>query len=262
MVEQGFEYTPADPRGGNVQRFEVDINTNDEEWVKENGFGISTGFGGPGEGDRAPADDGDDPNAAYRESLSPEQQEAYDKALFGERANDDQPGLDSKSGGGGVIVGSVNGEDAIGGCFGEAIREGDPLQDTELADALDQLGQQIRNDERVVKANQEWSACMADGGFTYESRDAAIRDISSRFNEILGLEVPDGDRGGIVIVQAGDDPNATYDQEALEELRQEEIRIATASFECAKDTIAEVEPKVREEYEQQFLEDHPELAGQ
>ena len=66
MVEQGFEYTPADPRGGNVQRFEVDINTNDEEWVKENGFGISTGFGGPGEGDRAPADDGDDPNAAYR----------------------------------------------------------------------------------------------------------------------------------------------------------------------------------------------------
>ena len=136
------------------------------------------------------------------------------------------------------------------------------MQDTELADALDQLGQQSRNDERVVKANQEWSACMADGGFTYESRDAAIRDISSRFNEILGLEVPDGDRGGIVIVQAGDDPNATYDQEALEELRQEEIRIATASFECAKDTIAEVEPKVREEYEQQFLEDHPELAGQ
>jgi hypothetical protein len=262
MVEQGFEYTPADNR---AEFNTVEFDPDDEEWVKEHGFGISTGFGPGGGGFSVGAevtrDEGDDPNAAYRASLSPDQQAAYDKALYG-RAQD----IPSESGGDsaqpGVIIGSSGPGDEPQGCFGKAFaQEGGPFQNRELGDAIQDLDQRIKGDERIVDANRDWAACMSEQGYTYASRDDAIEDIASRFRAIIGVEEPSGDGNAVIVIRPGDDPSANYDQAALADLRAEELRTATASVTCGKDTIGKVEPKVRAEYEKQFIEDHPELVA-
>jgi hypothetical protein len=255
MVAQGFEYTPVDRRG-DIQIREV--NLEDEEWVRQNGFGITTNF--PPDRDQQPSEE-NDPNRAYRQSLSAEQQEAYDRALFGESRDVPGNGPVTSGASGGPGFSTFGGE---GGCLAQALEEsGADFGDSALDDALQELEEQIRNDARVIEANQEWAACMSDRGYTYASREEAIEDIASRFREIIGAETPGGDEdeGGIAIIIGGD-PNAEYDQEALAELREEEIAVALAAFECGKDSIDGVLREVREEYEAQFIDQHPELTAE
>ena len=75
---------------------------------------------------------------------------------------------------------------------------------------------------------------------------------------IAGVAVSEGD-GVTRFAIGGDD----IDQAALATLRDEEITIAVADWECQDDTgYMKVEDEVREEYQQRFLDEHPDLTSE
>lgn len=274
MVGQGFEYTPADTRdAGGPPRPDPDS----EDFVKEYGFGISTLFSS-----EIRFDPSDDPNSVYRNSLSDSQKKAYDLALYGQSFGD---GTFSSSGGGAVVAipigggpGSEGGEDgpklaAPAGCVGEALKAtgvDTSLPDSGLFDELNDLEDRIKADPKMVAAMKKWSACMADAGYQYRDRDAAIKELREEFGELTGLKIS-GDSGGFVVsvsasAEGGSDgegkafdPLANVDKAKLTQLQEKEKRIASASLKCSEEHVVSVEQKVREGYEADFLADHPEL---
>ncbi len=282
MSEHGFEYTPRDNRGGEVARQIGSPDT--EEFVKEFGFGISTMFAN----EIRVGDFNDDPNQEYRESLSESQKAAYDKALYGFEAG--SGGNFSVAGGGPVVAIPIGGGPIVsggddssgdgvqvqgpGGCFGEAIEatQGeDGGLDVELFQDLREMEESIESDPEMVEAYKKWATCMADSGYDYRDRDAAVDELREEFAELTGLEMfGDGGFavGGVVSITSrpdgnGDteaiDPFADVDKEKLSQLQEKEKKIALASLDCSEKHVAKAEQKVRERLEEQFLDDHPDL---
>ena len=278
MVKQGFEYTPMDGRdtGGPPER----MDPRSEEYIKEFGFGVSTMFASEIRFS-APTDD---PNAAYRNSLDETQKAAYDKALYGFELGG--PGGFSTVGGGAVVAipiagGSIGGDNegaptvtGPGGCIGEALKATGADQrpfDTSLFDDLEELEDRIKADPEMVQAMKKWSACMKDAGYEYRNVDDAIDQLREEFGELTGLKT-DGDGGFRITISAESsggsegtrtfDPLANVDKEKLGQLQAKEKTIAMAAFECAEDDLLKVERKVRERFEEEFLEDHPELKAE
>ncbi len=60
----------------------------------------------------------------------------------------------------------------------------------------------------------------------------------------------------------GDATTTTIDRSALDALRAEELALSKADAECSAETTGPVLEEVRPEYEQRFLDSHPELANQ
>jgi hypothetical protein len=142
------------------------------------------------------------------------------------------------------------------GCMEKAQREvpGGPEQ---LGDDLKEMQTRAEADPRVVAANREWAACMADAGYTdFEQPRDAVRYIEGKMDALMGAE-PQGD-GVTRFAIGGDD----IDQAKLADLRQEEITLAVADGACQDETgYATMEKKVRAEYEQRFLDEHPDLTS-
>ena len=281
MVAQGFEYTPRDNRGQTGGRPQ-DVDERSEEYVSEYGFGISTLFGG----EIRLTSSADDPNQQYRNGLSEAQKSAYDKALYGQ---DFGGGGFTVSGGGPVIGIPVSGGPAIGGadmgdgeaqrltpggCLGEALKAtgADRPFDSGLFDDLQELEDRIEADPRIVDGMKKWSACMAEAGYDYRDIDEARTQIREEFAEVTGLDIA-GDGGAFVITSRADaapgsgpesgkafDPLANADPEKLEALRAKERRVALATLECFETHLASTEEKVRAEFEEEFLKEHPGLV--
>ncbi len=268
MVAQGFKYTPIDPTASsNVQT--IDLGSDD--FVKQNGFGISTfvdGFAFAGGAQQITRIQ--DPNSAYLETLNTADRMAYQKALFG-----DVPTQQDGAGGGQTI--RIDG-DTVGGCLGKANKEvrGDqPLNDPGLQDKLKQLSDRIDADPRLLAAGKNWSACMAKSGYNYTNEDGARAYIQRRTKDVTGKDPGTGvggggARGGGIAVTSevhapGSSPQATptpsYDVVALHQLQDEERKLASASLDCRKKTMEAVEKKVRKEYEEAFLRDNPQLVN-
>ena len=286
MVAQGFEYTPRDNRGNDAVRG-FDFDPSSEDFVKEYGFGISTLFGSQIE---VRASD-EDPNQQYRNTLSEAQKTAYDKALYGQEFGG---GGFSVAGGGpivGIPVGGApatsggpgggDGEAQIftpGGCVGEAVKEtgNDRAVMADLFDDLQELDERVKSDPKMVEAMKKWSTCMSDAGYDYRDLDAAQKELRNEFAEVAGLEVA-GDGGGFIVsfpsigtTGGGDDqsgaqtldPLANVDKEKLAKLQEKEKRIALASYGCLDEHVIDVEQEVRERFEAEFLEEHPQLKDE
>jgi len=205
MRAQGWEYTPyvsASVTGG------LGFSEYDEgEYRKTYGFGISTqSLLAEEEAEAHVADKEADPNAAITKRMSDDERAAYETALHGEQVEplteeeletmtDEELAEHNKRQGSGE-----------GGCTEEVWRQVTP--DTafleEFGDALEDVYERMLADPRVVKANADWSACMAERGHAFASQEEMnrylygedpfgdeISEFKKRVNEASGFSDDD-----------------------------------------------------------------------
>ena len=236
MTAQGFEYVPVDPFA-QQQALTGKARISDEDFTKQFGLGITTLYG---KGNQQ-----SDPNERIRNSLSPADRAAYDRALGG-----DNPGV--------TFAEAVDSGDfsELGGCTKQASDAsfGGSATLSALVEKLDGLDERITQDQRMVRAVEKWSACMQEKGFRYDEPDSIDSDLEERFKAIVGAGV----RPGASTVA----PGASFDRAALADLQREEVRIANADLECEKQEIQPVEREVRPQYEAQFRKENQQLLQQ
>ena len=256
MKAEGFDYIPVDPEQfGRVMRFGGADGAVDLKERKKSGYGITTGFQSKR---RATPAQGQDPNQKIREALSAADKKAYDTALMGAAAAEQR--ADGSAGGVRVIRRAGDSTEAgppqDQGCFGKA-QASVPDGPREFQAELDELRERAVADPRIIEAERSWAACMADRGYTdFEKPDDAPQYVMGKMDTLMGAE-PQGD-GVTKFAIGGDD----IDQAALATLRDEEIDIAVADGTCQEKTgYMKVENKVRAEYEQRFLDEHPDLTS-
>jgi hypothetical protein len=229
MKSQGFDYVPVDPF---AQRAAVTgaSRLSDQDFLKQFGYGISTLWGRGG----AQAD----PNQRLRVSLGPADRRAYDRALWGENT-------------GSTFSAAVDSGDftKLGGCTLKATEAvfGGAQVITQLQNKLDQLDERILADQRMVKAVERWTACMANAGYHYEDPDAIDSDLTKRMERIVGPVSTPFATGP----PPGEKPRP-YDHTALAALQRDEVTIAQADAGCERKDITPVESVVRPQYEAQF----------
>jgi hypothetical protein len=239
MKAQGFEYVPIDPF---AQRAAVTgaSRLSDEDFLNQFGYGISTLWGRGG----AQAD----PNQRLRASLSAADRRAYDRALWGENA-------------GATFQAAVDSGDftKLGGCTRKATEAvfGGAQVLTQLQGKLDQLDERILEDQRMVRALERWTACMADAGYRYEDPDEIDGDLTKRMEKIVG-PLP----GPFATGPASGHKPQPYDRSALAALQREEVAVARADYACERKEITPVESVVRPQYEAQFRQRNQALISQ
>ena len=235
MDAQGFDYVPVDPFA-QTQALTGKARITDEEFTRQFGYGISTLFG---KGDQQ-----SDPNERIRTTLSEADRAAYDRALFGENKITFAEANDSGD------------YTELGGCTKDASEAafGGAAILSQLVEKLDELDERIIQDQRMVRANEKWTACMLEKGYRYEEPDEIDSDIEERFTAIVGTGVPPG--------TTTPPQGASYDRAALTELQREEVRIANADLDCEKQEIEPVELEVRPQYENQFEAQNQRLIAQ
>ncbi|HLE42914.1 MAG TPA: hypothetical protein VJB36_02760 [Methylomirabilota bacterium] len=236
MKVQGFEYVPIDPL---AQRAAVtgSARLSDEDFLNQFGYGVSTVIGRGGE--QA------DPNEQIRAGLSDADRAAYERALWGE--ND-----------GATFAQAVDTGDftRLGGCTKQSTEAvfggGDVL--TTLQGKLDELDERIVQDQRMVRAIEQWGACMVEAGFKYEDPDDIDPDFLERLREIVGSPV----EIGVTALPEG----ANFEQAELAALQREEVATAVADLACEEEHITPVEDEVRPQYEAEFRQANADLITQ
>ena len=217
MADEGFEYIPQDPSGMVGTLSEEDLaDRNTEEWVAQNGYGMSME---PVDPEAEPTQEWVDPNADYVASLSEGEMAAYQEALYGPQ----DMGMTEEE----MEEYVYNWED--GGCQGAAQHEAsgameDIYNDPKFEDLNEAMGdfyQTAQADPRIVELSAEWASCMADAGYTdFATPDDAQMSVINAGNELYNWE------GG---------PDEEYtgpSSEAIAEVRKLEIATAVADFDC------------------------------
>jgi hypothetical protein len=239
MKAQGFDYVPVDPF---AQRAAVTgaARLSDEDFLRQFGYGISTLWGRGG----ATAD----PNQRIRASLGAADRRAYDRVLWG-----DDPGA--------TFQAAVDSGDftKLGGCTRRATSAvfGGAQVLTQLQNKLDQLDERILEDQRMVRAVELWSGCMADAGYRYADPDEIDGDLTRRTEKIVG-PLP----GPFATGPGNGQTPPPYDHAALAALQHDEVATARADLDCEQKHITPVESKVRPQYEAQFRQRNQALISQ
>jgi hypothetical protein len=237
MKAQGFDYVPVDPL---AQRAALTgkARMTDEEFLEQFGYGISTLFG------RGEAES--DPNDRIRKSLGPADRAAYDRTLWGEN-----PGL--------TFSEAIDSDAAteLGGCTKQATEAvfGGAAVLAQVQGKFDELEERITQDQRMVRAVEKWSTCMADEGYRYDEPEEIDTDLIRRFKAIVGAGAQPG-------ATAPPTSGASYDRAALTALQREEVKIANADLACEKRHITPVELEVRPQYEATFRKQNKRLLDQ
>jgi len=239
MKNQGFEYTPVDPVARQAA-LTGKSGISDEEFDKQFGYGIATLYG------RGTPQS--DPNARIRDSLGPADQRAYDKAFTG-----GQPGQTF------FRAADTGDFSQLGGCTkkaADALFGGSELLNV-LQRKLDELDEAVLEDQRMVRAFEDWRRCVRDKtGETFEDSEDVELYIQQRLEEIVGPLPPGESAPGEFAALTPDRP---IDQAALTRVRRLELKFADADVTCEDEHIEPVEDKVQEEKEKQFREDNAEL---
>jgi hypothetical protein len=237
MKAQGFDYVPVDPL---AQRAALtgQARMTDEEFLEQFGYGISTLFG------RGQAES--DPNDRIRKSLRAADRAAYDRTLWGEN-----PGL--------TFSEAIDSDAAteLGGCTKQATEAvfGGAVVLAKIQGKFDELEERITQDQRMVRAVEKWSKCMADEGYRYDEPEEIDADLIRRFKAIVGAAAQPG-------ATAPPARGAGYDRAALAALKREEVKIANADLACEKRHITPIELEVRPQYEETFRKQNRQLLSQ
>ena len=229
MRDQGFEYVAADY---NTVRKGMAADKNlpglsEEEFIAKYGFGVSTLYTGRppqlAEG-YSPAKVGlGERNVQIYKNLSPADQVAYNRALFGE--NTDAT----------FAVGfETENFSRTGGCTRKAIEqvfEPEQLKATYYnpKDAL------INKDLRMKAALRKYAAEMRKAGFEYNHPDEVESDIRERLAALTN--------GGTIPVEK----MSPEQRAALKTLQDYERRVAAKNFKLQEEVIDPVEAKIEKE---------------
>lgn len=262
MQEAGFEYVPVDPFGGDTgdDPFAEAYSLPPDEFAREYGYGMTT-LMNPADGED---EESTDPNQEIRDGLSEAAREEYDRTLFGDA-------LQLTEDGGAVSVGP--GEDGAPpapedmGCQGAASAEvfgedggmvtGPDLGEFEgLFEDLDALRQRIDSDPRMVEATEAWAACMAEAGHSgFDATTDPEDSVMEQLGELYGWNDDQSGDAPSVTVGGGAD-EVDVDEEALAELQEYEIAVATADYDCEQQEFADVQRDVAWGFEEDFVEEH------
>lgn len=277
MAQEGFEYIPA-VRPISSSNFAFD----QEEFAREQGFGITTWYG-----QEDPfgfeEDDWVDPNAAIVEALSESEREAYYEVLRGRFDEFGSGEVDPETGE------PVPIEDPFGrGCQGQAYEEIYGAQTEvweQLGPELEEMTQRVFADPRFQEANKGWAACMADHGYPYDSIEQLYvevnEDFQRRLDEIIGtsggfadpfegwtqeeidafMAEKSDEEISDFFEQARQQGMEDIDQDALAALQQEERDLAVAAFECQEALMDSLE-ELRQEYEGRFIRENRDVLEQ
>lgn len=213
MSDAGFDYTPIDPvtfREG-MSSLAAVPGLSDTEFVERYGYGFSTlpptqvfRFG--------------EENQAIYDSLSPEDQVAYDRTIVGEKTEN-------------TYVLMLENEDfeGSGGCTKTAIEEvfSEEQLNPNFENPFDVL---VETDPRYIAAVEEWAGCMSEAGYDYEAPEDAEDELLERLDDLT----------------KGADPTTLSEGELdqLAELQAEERAIAVADLGCQEEHLVEVEEQV------------------
>jgi len=214
MEAAGFEYVPIDAE---TFRDGMDLvggsapGLSDQEFFAQYGYGITTRP--PTAGFRF-----GDENGAIFDNLSPEDQVAYTRTVVGDNAT-------------ATHVKMLEEEDfsPAGGCTETAVKEvytEEQLSPT-FFNPFDAL---VEQDPREIAAQKNWSTCMREAGFDYETQGDPEDEFKERLDDLT----------------KGADPASLTgtDKDALAELQGEELAVAAADFECAVKFVNDVEQQV------------------
>lgn len=227
MNEAGFEYVAADydtVRQGMVADKSLP-GLNEEAFISQYGYGISTlytGLGPQAAEAGTPAKIGlGERNVGVYNNLSPADQVAYNRALFGENAD-------------ATFAVALEAEDfsRTGGCTRAAIEQVFAPEQLSIsyANPLDAL---IEQDPRMITAFGEYADCIREAGFDYTHPEQIEADIRSRLDAITG-----GDPLDALSADAA---------AALTELQGQERAVADVAFSCEEEILTPVEEQIQRE---------------
>jgi hypothetical protein len=238
MKAQGFDYVPIDPA---AQRAALLGSGPGSDTEKQFGYYVSTLWG------RGPQQQAD-PNERIRASLSPAEQTAYDRALGG-----DNPGANFNDA---FDTGDFT---KLGGCRRNAIEAvfGGIQVLSEIQGKLDQLDERIVQDQRMVKATEKWSTCLAAAGYHYTDPDAIDVDLQKRLEQIVGPV-----SGKFATGPPPGQSAQPYDHAALAALQRDELATWRVDTACEHKYITPVENVVRPQYEAKFRQQNSGLFNQ
>ena len=229
MREQGFEYVAADYRTvrNGMESLQSLPGMDEEEFIEEHGFGISTLYTGqppqvvegysPGRvglGDR---------NIQIYRNLSPADQVAYNRALLGENAD-------------ATFAVALDTEDfsRTGGCTRQAIEQ--VFQPEQLTAAYyNPRDEIIKNDPRMRDVYRRYAEVMRDAGFDYSDPEEVEADVRERLYAITG--------GATVPLEQ----LSAEQLAALEELQEYERRVSVLNFEFEEEYIEPIEEEIEAE---------------
>lgn len=285
MAEEGFDYTPIMPPEDSYQVFGPE---DEEEMVRTQGFGITTWFGNE-EQFGGPEVEFEDPNQEMVDSMSDSERQAYYDALYGSEEEQMEGATTETDPETGEEYTLVEGFGA--GCEGEASEEiyGDQTGTQglwqELEPQMTAMYERVQADPRIADLNGEWSGCMAEAGYEYESREEMFQsvfdDFQQRFDDIVGpnggysdpfegwteeevnafFEEHTDDEINAFFQEAEQASRSDIDHKALEALQQEEIDLAVANFECGQG-FDEAYQEIAAEYEADFIAANRDLLEQ
>jgi len=227
MTDAGFEYLPN--TGSHVFGDDSGLEhpPDSREFAEQYGYGMAVVPDGLTSGPLI------DPNRAYIEAMSASEAAEYYQAYIGD------------------WVGSDSGEEPDWqrmGCTGKAMlevyRSGAAADATYLAlkDEVDRIeADVVPTHPDVVRADAEWSDCMADAGYPDYTRQP---EAKARWMDHMN----DSDGNGIV------EPT---DAAAQAQLAPEEIALATADWDCRDRTgYDDVVARVRNTAQQEYVDAH------
>jgi hypothetical protein len=229
MREQGFEYVAADyitvRRGMSADKSIPGVS--EEEFHSKYGFGLATLYTG-----KPPQlSDGYSPgkvglgerNIQIYKNLSPADQVAYNRALFGQIPD-------------ATFAVGLETEDfsRCGGCTRAAIEKYFKPEQLK-ASYYNPKDAMINKDPRMKAALRAYATRMRDAGFDYNHPDEVETDIRERLNAITGGEA-------IPVEEMSAEQLA-----ALEQLQDYERRVATVSFELQQEIFEPVEEQIEKE---------------
>jgi len=223
MRDAGFEYIPVDYA---TARAAMDSNSkpsglNADEFRAQFGYGITTLFAGA---DSQATMGAGEQNIRIRNSLSPADRVAYNRALYGENPT-------------ATFVVALDDENfsQTGGCTRAAVEQVFSPEELGPGFVNYQNSEAVRVDQdpRVIAANKDWANCMRQAGYSYSNSDEIKTDLANRLDVITG----------------GADP-ATLEADAaaaLAELQGEELAIAAADHECNVEFVDPITRQVETE---------------
>jgi hypothetical protein len=271
MRAQGFTYTPYVSEQSFSAFMPPAYELTRKEFVEKYGFGISTMTEEMNKQPENMPKPEDDPNFTYQQSLPQSDQEAYQKALYG-----DQPMMDPAAGDGGDGTTettameykpsgcSAKGDEALNGVASDA----DKTFMEDFNKRLETLYQKVQADKRVVDANRAYATCMADKGFPeIDKQETAYQKVSEKMQPLyesmgggvtsVGGAAPATIAVGGAIPVEGDDGTGgpKFDPAKLAEVKTYELGVAKADLACGKD-VMRIGYEVNVELEQQFVDEN------
>lgn len=255
MINQGFEFIP------NIQSVsELDaagLSEDSVEFAEKFGFGITFDINVD---DLESSGRQENKNDAYLASLTDNERQAYELALWGDHGDEQEINNDGP------------GEMFGGGCYGESYEAAYAKSPDQVFNALESelmgiIGQ-FYADPRILAVQEDYAECMATAGYDYQNADQAKVDVARKLGEIVSLESsfedPFGPDERSTVEMGWNEESIQFEvrgntltadaQELLDDVTKIEFTTALVSAECLE-PLRPVELDVQYEYEQRLVDE-------